>query len=476
MANRRLLVVACCGAVGCYTGLSDGPADSAYMTGEEVGVDSAEDSGGQAPLPGRVPVPDADDTTSGGEPSPAGETGSIPEPPPEETYPLDEEGCHIIYAQDVLPTFELTIHPGIWEQLQYEWDTGHIYEDVEGYDVKPYHSLAEFRYEDTVITNASIRLRGNAEMWEPLPDDKMQFQIGFHVQDPEGSFMGLRRMALDAATGNKHFLRDRLALAVMRRVGLRAPCANHARLMINGEYYGLFTNMEKIDEIFLERTMEDPTGDLWKRAKWEIKTNEGIATSERLDAMIGADTTEALGEYLDIEQALLLWATEAVIPNSDGFWAGGLNGYYYDDPHRGKFMLLPWDLDGSFERFNGGSGGAFPDYPDPITWERATSHGRPFYDLALEDPEYFDLYIGFIDQITHEHYQPAEMLATIDEWSAQIEQAVLEDTHKPWDDDRYYEDREALREFVVNRYEFIEAWLECWQDGGENDTSGHCED
>ncbi|MCX4239577.1 CotH kinase family protein [Paraliomyxa miuraensis] len=439
---------------------------------------SAEDpTSDQAPPPGRVPPSGADGATSGGdEPSPAGDTGGVPEDPPEEAYPVDEEGCHVIYAQDILPTFELTIHPAVWDQLQYEWNTGHIYEDVEGYDIKPYHSVAEFRYGDTVITNASIRLRGNATHWYPIPEDKMQFQIGFHVQDPEGNFMGLRRMALDAATGNKHFLRERLGFWVMRQVGLRAPCANNARLVVNGEYYGIFTNTEKIDEVFLTRTMEDPTGDLWKRNGWELKTNEDIATEERLDEMLEADTHEALGEYLDFEQALLLWATEAVIPNSDGFWAGGLNGYYYDDPHRGKFMLLPWDLDGCFERFDDGSGGAFPDDPDPVTWERLTSHGRPFYDLALEDPDHFDLYIDYIDQVVHQHYQPADMVVLVDEWSAQIEQAVLEDTNKPWSNDRYYEDVDKLREFVVDRYEFLEEWLECWQNGGENDTSGHCED
>ena len=36
----------------------------------------------------------------------------------------DEEGCHAIYAQDLLPTFELEVHQVVWEQLEWEWING----------------------------------------------------------------------------------------------------------------------------------------------------------------------------------------------------------------------------------------------------------------------------------------------------------------------------------------------------------------
>ncbi len=476
--NRIVAISACCLALGCNsdpptpsggdassgTGTTDSTSDGTTVADSTTG-NATDDTATMSGTTGTGTTDDGGSSTTDGY------------DPNEDIPPTDEEGCHAVYAQDHLPTFEIEILPVFWEQLMWEWDNGAA-NDAMGLDPKPYHSLVEFRYrhpthdEDVVITDAAIRLKGNPDFWDPIPGDKMQFQIGFHTQDPEGRFLGLMRLSLDAATFNRHMLRDRLSYRFMRAVGVRAPCANNARLVVNGEYYGIFTNAEKMDEIYLQRAMEDPTGDLWKRANWELKTNEDTATEVRLDAMRDSMTFAELDQYLDIEQALLTFASEAVIPNSDGPWAGGLNGYYYDDPKRGKFMLLPWDLDATFERFNDPPDGEYPVNPDPLTYEKRTTHGRPFYDLALSDPATFDLYIDTIDQILHEGYDPVQMLAWVDEMSAQIEQAVLDDVNKPYPNSTYYNRLEALQEYIPDRYDFVDQWLVCWQNGGVDDGTG----
>src|SRR5690606_33693215 len=45
--------------------------------------------------------------------------------------PRDQEGCHAIYAQDHLPTFELTIDPEEWAKLYDEWLNGQENEYLE---------------------------------------------------------------------------------------------------------------------------------------------------------------------------------------------------------------------------------------------------------------------------------------------------------------------------------------------------------
>ncbi|MCX4245313.1 CotH kinase family protein [Paraliomyxa miuraensis] len=472
IGNRWRWVLLCGGVIACTNESPSGSDGTEDTTTMDATTGSTSTESGDATTSSAEVSTSTDDSGSSGSGESSSSTGE-PHDPNEDIPPLDEEGCHGLYAQDIMPTFELTIHPTIWEQLEWEWNNGPANEDA-GVETAPYHSLQEFRYGDIVITDASIRLRGNPTWWTPLPGDKMQFQIGFHTQDPEGRFLGLRRLALDAATFNRHMLRDRLALAVMRRVGIRAPCANHARVNVNGEYYGLFTNIEKLDEEFLERTMEDPTGDLWKRANWQLKTNEDTASLYRLNELRNAVDVTTLDYFFDIEQALRVYAAEAVIPDSDGAWAGGLNWYLYDDPHRGKFMLLPWDKDNTFERFDDEPDGDYPLNPDPFTWEKPTTHGRKFYDLALTDPANFALYIDIVDEVLHQGYDPDQMLAWIDEWSAQIEQAVLDDVNKPYSNNLYYNRLEDLREYVPQRYDFVDQWLACWQQGGVDDGTGHC--
>jgi hypothetical protein len=438
---------------------------------------ASSDSGSQGdPIDGSSDSGSDSDANSGSDSTtdvPLADLGAPgPEDPNEQIPPLDEEGCHGIYAQDLLPTFELTISSTVWDALVEEWINGQVNEDL-GVDPNPYHPLAEFRYGDILITDAMIRLRGNPTYWNP--ENKMQFQIGFTQYHDSGRFLGLRRLAFDAAGANRHMLRDRLALSIMRDMGIIAPCANNARLEVNGEYYGLFTSLEKLDETFLERVFDDPTGDLWDRHNWELKTNEVSTTDFRLESLKNAETIDELAEYLDLEQALRVFAAEAIIPNSDGMWAGGLNFFLYDDPLRDKFVLLPWDLDNTFERFNDAPDGDYPSNPDPVVWEKPTTHGRPWYDMALEEPEWFAYYLESIDQQFASGYAVEELHSRIDTWTTQIGDSVFADTNKPYSNDLYLNKVEELHEFVQARHDFMVDWLACWHEGGIADSEGYCE-
>jgi hypothetical protein len=398
-----------------------------------------------------------------------------PEDPNEQIPPPDEEGCHAIYAQDLLPTFELTIDEDVWDQIAWEWEHG-AEQDAKGLDPDPYHPLAEFRYGDIVITNAEIRLRGNPDYWWDDPN-KWQFQISFDNVDKKGHFLGLEVLAFDAATYNRHMLRDRLALSIIRDMGVIAPCANHARLNINGEYYGIFTNLEKIDKLFLERVFDDPSGDLWKRQNWSLQTNKKTANDDRLDALNAAKTIEELETYLDVEQALTVYAAEAIIPDSDGGWAGGKNFYLYDDPLSGVFKLIPWDMDNTFEVFDDGKNGEYPNNPDPVVWHKKVRyHGRPYYELALEDEDWFWVYIDIIRTQFEAAYDVAVLHEKIDTWTAQIQESVFEDTNKPYSDEKYLKKIDELKDYVEERHDWMEDWLECWEDGGVPDKKGYCKE
>ena len=428
------------------------------------------------------------DTT---QPTPDMGTGDDPNleiPPP------DADGCHAIYAQDHFPEFEIVVQEVVWEQLEYNWDNGEALEDDPNEDPKKYLPLDVFRYqhpgyEQIEIYDAAIRLRGNEINWDPLPGDKMQFQIGFHHNDKEnGNFLGIKRLLLDSATFNRTMMRDRLALQMLRDVGVRAPCANNARLMVDVEYldpqmeaefgepffYGVFTNIEKLDEVFLQRTYEDPSGDLWKRASWELKTNLDTANNARLSALRDATTLAGVEQYLDIEQSLLVFATEAAMPDSDGMWAGGLNFYLYDDPTTGKFHMLPWDLDNTFDRFDDPPDGAYPINPDPIVFEKANTWGRPWFDIPMADPVWFDYYIGLMRDVVDLGYQADVLHERITAYDNQIRESVYEDTFKPYENSIYDSKVEQLHDHVQSRADNLEEWLACWEGGGTADPDGYC--
>lgn len=383
--------------------------------------------------------------------------------------PADDDGCPGIYAQDRFPTFELEIDADAWAGLEDKWYGGMEWDsDTSPLDdsvFKTYEPLAKFKWQDVVITTAAVRLRGNPSYWHE--QQKMQLQVSFNRYDKKGRFLGLRKLAFDAASANRSFLRDRLALHMMRSAGIEAPCANNARVFINGEYYGLFTSIEKIDKEFLQRVFEDPDGDLWKRANWELKTNEDESDDSRLRPLRDATTPDQIYQYLELEQAIRVWAVDAIIPNSDGPWAGGLNFYLYDDPSRGKFIVLPWDLDNTFTRL--------PKDVDPYVWKKDIRfHGRPFYDISLQDEQWFDTYIESISELNNTVYDYETLLPLIDQWALQIRDAAFADPNKPFDNSKHLERLDILRAFVELRHRFLDDWLACWQAGGVRDTEGYC--
>lgn len=413
-------------------------------------------STGEAMTTGGTTTDDA--ATTGDASSTTGDATSGDEPASE----WHAKPCPAIYVQELLPTFELVIGPEELAALQAEWALA-LPDDLGEYPVQ------SFKYEDIVITDASVRLRGNAWHWPS--QGKMQFEVSFNTFNEKGRFKGLKRVLLDAATYNRSFLRDRLALSVMRDVGLAAPCANNARLILNGEYYGLFTNLEKIDSEFLERHFEEPDGNLYKRTRtqfgWTRKSNEDDPDRSDMEALKAAQTLPELLALMDVDQALLELAAEAVLPDNDGAWAGGLNHYVYNDPQSG-FNLLPWDLDDTFTRI--------PHDTDPYTYRKPDESfwGRPFFDIPTADPLWFGKYIASVDHVFTTGYRVEVLQDRIDTWAAQIAAAVAEDPNKPFSTAQHLSAVADLRSYVAERSVFLTAWLQCWKDGGTKGDDGAC--
>ena len=158
--------------------------------------------------------------------------------------------CPDLFDEDRVVDIRVEIAPEEWDGLVEEY-LGWEERKRLGLDLKPYHPLVAFDANGEHIEDAQIRLKGNpCCSWE---GEKMQFVIAFNKVDEDGRFAGLRKLTLDAPPYDASVMRERLALSYFNDAGIAASCANHARLTINGDYYGLYTNIEHVDREFLER-------------------------------------------------------------------------------------------------------------------------------------------------------------------------------------------------------------------------------
>lgn len=359
--------------------------------------------------------------------------------------PTWPEACDDIYDADVVPTFELTISDVQWRGYEQDCNQG-----------RQTYRPVEFSYEGETVP-AMARLKGN---WS-WSCEKYQFVISFNEEDTKGRFRGLRKIMLDAPWYDQTLLHERMAFPLFASLGLPYSCVNNARLRINGAYYGVYTNVERIDHEYLERNFEAFDGNLYQ-AGTELKTNEEENDTRNLETLQAATTVEELDAVMDLDQAVAEWAAEAMLPAMDNYWAGvEINYYLYDHPTRG-FVYLPYDLDLSFGDSAYGDGSlVWPDTvsADPILWQHPGWVKEPLLQRVLANPTWC---ARFVEELVKARaaYVPEEMAAQVAMWDAQIADAVAEDPRLPYSVEAHNASVVKLQAFFAARADFVDAWLE----------------
>jgi hypothetical protein len=178
------------------------------------------------------------------------------------------------------------------------------------------------------------------------------------------------------------FLRTVLYQHIMRAY-IPAPKANYARVVINGESWGIYISAQQFNKDFAKEHYGNADG-----ARWHVPGSPGgtaglrylgddPAAYKTLYAIKSADDPKswaalvnltkvldqtppdrlvaALTPILDIDGALKLLAIENALINNDGIWTRASDYNIYLD-EKGKFHLIPHDANETFLRPTGGRG------------------------------------------------------------------------------------------------------------------------
>ena len=76
---------------------------------------------------------------------------------------------------------------------------------------------------------------------------KMQFVVSFEEVNGAAKFHGVSEIVFDMPRNDETFLQERVGFTTMAELLAQpAPCANSARVTINGQYYGLYVSEEHV--------------------------------------------------------------------------------------------------------------------------------------------------------------------------------------------------------------------------------------
>lgn len=383
-----------------------------------------------------------------------------------------------LYDPTCVVRYDIAVAEADWAAMQtaYDkavancWDTAHVRDK--------YPATLTYGAESIDV---GIRLKGNACTF--LPGGKLQFRIDVDWVNPEATFHGVTSINLEAANYDPTGQKNGLAYSVFREVGIVSPEANFATLYVNGDFYAAYENIEQINGHFLDRHYEDDTGNLyffiWDGHYGELRTNEEIGDVSRWteleslvsatpDSVSWAEFEARIPTLIDVDELLLALATEAVVPQVDGVWAGSANCYVYDNPlgcgGTGCFEYLPWDMDSAFvapplDLCPACGSSPETEEADPITFISGRGPARKWrlFDLLMEVPDRRSQFVDDLAVVLDTAYDPATLEARHAERFAQLE---------PWnqldpkvDYARFVESNAELSALFADRRAFLETWI-----------------
>ncbi|MCX6627319.1 MAG: CotH kinase family protein, partial [Candidatus Solibacter sp.] len=194
-----------------------------------------------------------------------------------------------------------------------------------------------------------------------------------------------RTLNLLNSNSDPTYLRTVLYHYVARQY-IAAPKANYVRLVINGESWGAYVNVEQFNSDFTQANFKSTKGARWKvlgspggsgglaykgedaasyKRSFEIKTKDDakswadlIRLCKVLNQTPPEQLEQALAPMLDIDGALRFLAVDKVLINNDGYWVRSSDYSLYEDPN-GRFHVIPQDANETFrevEMMGGGRG------------------------------------------------------------------------------------------------------------------------
>jgi hypothetical protein len=348
-----------------------------------------------------------------------------------------------LYDPSVVRTFFLEFENADWEK-----ELARFYRtDVE--------VPAKVTVDGKTYPNVGVHFRGASSFFTVAEGRKRSLNLSFDFADEKQHLDGYRTINLLNSHTDPTYLRTTLYYLVARQY-LPAPKANYARVVINGENWGIYVNVQQFNKDFTSEFFQSTGGARWKvpgsprgrggleylgedaaayKRIYELKSKEDpkawaalIQLCKTLNETPANELEKALTPILDIDGTLKFLALENALINSDGYWTRASDYLLYRD-EKGMFHLIPYDANETF-RAPGGPGGRGDRGVelDPLTG--LNDRDKPLLSKLLAVPALQARYLGYIQDIAGKWLDWKRIEPVAKSYQALIAEDVKKDTHK----------------------------------------------
>ncbi len=224
---------------------------------------------------------------------------------------------------------------------------------------------------------AGVRYRGSSSF--RLGEKKNPWGVKLNLGDKEANYDGHTTLKLSNGYRDPSMVREVLAYEIANQY-MVAPRANFMRVFVNGQYEGLYINIEPIDKVFLKKHYGKDDGTFVKGSpdlsssrpeeclkntysaleyeansdcyayNYELKSSEGWDDLIKLTKTL-KDKPSQTGSVLNMDQTLWMLAFNNVFMNLSSYTGLFSHNYYLYKDTNGKFNPIIWDLNMCFGTF-----------------------------------------------------------------------------------------------------------------------------
>ena len=385
-----------------------------------------------------------------------------------------------LYDSQTLRTLYLRFHHEDWsEQMNAFYRT-----DIE--------VPADLIVDGEVYPGVGVHFRGTSSYFT-VRSEKKSFNIAVDYGEDGQRLYGYKTLNLLNGHVDGSFLREVLYNRISQDY-IPAMKTNLVKLVINGENWGVYINLQQYNKDFLAEWFNTKDGIRWKvgpgggaltyageeptayQETYQLKTKniedpwtDLIALFKMLDETTSqAELTQRLPSILNIDQALWQLAVSNVFMDDDGYIHKGGDYAIYQDVN-GRFHLIPHDNNESLRFGREGRGGPGGGRGGPGGWSwgdlesgmaspvaHEGSATRPLINRLLANPEWRARYLAHVRTVVNEWLDWEVLEPIIKEYQRLIDTEVQQDDKKLYGYEEFSTGVPAdLKRFVNQRRKYL---------------------
>ncbi len=274
-----------------------------------------------------------------------------------------------LYDNSVLRTIFIDFEESDWEKEL---------EEFHGTDVDV---AATLTVDGKTYENCGIHFRGMSSYGMVPAGYKRSLNVSMDMADEDQRLLGFKTLNLLNGASDESMMSSVLYSHIARQF-MPAMKANFVRVVINGENWGVYSNVQQFNKEFLEENYKTDKGARWKVSgsprggggldyrgedpakyghPYEQKSGGKKATAKLIELCRVLDQTPvdalpaALEPIADVDELLWFLALDNALINSDGYWVRA-SDYNICLDENDKFHFIAHDMNEAF-RGAGGPGG-----------------------------------------------------------------------------------------------------------------------